>query len=95
MSKNYHNLILGGDKNTSKWTKGSELYQSVSMVLEWEKNIFIKGVKLLKYSMTAFQILMDSEDAEDTTTLHALFEFDLGYISVPPRKFEKVKNLFN
>ncbi len=44
--------------------------------------------------MYTFEIKMDTEDEEDTSTLHALFEFDLGYISIPPRKFKKVKDLF-
>ena len=39
-------------------------------------------------------INMDPEDDEDSSQLHALFEFDLGYISVPTRKFNKVKDLF-
>jgi hypothetical protein len=39
-------------------------------------------------------INMDPEDDEDSSELHALFEFDLGFISVPTRKFDRLKGLF-
>jgi hypothetical protein len=54
MSKDFNTLIVGGEKNTTKWKKNNNLYPSVSLVIEKEKNIFIKGVKVLNYSMHAF-----------------------------------------
>lgn len=59
-----------------------------------EQNIYIRGTKVLKYSMGAFMIDMDSVDDEDSNYIHALFEFDLGYISIPTRKFIKMRDNF-
>lgn len=67
MSKTYRTLIIGGSLNSTSWTTGSKTYPSVSLILQKESNIFIKGVKLLKYSMSAFEINMDPEDDEDSS----------------------------
>jgi hypothetical protein len=94
MSKTYRTVIIGGPLNSTGWKKGSELYPSVSLTLMKEQNIYIRGTKVSKYSMGAFMIDMDSVDDEDSNYIHALFEFDLGYISIPTRKFIKMRDYF-
>jgi len=54
MQKDTNQVILGGERNTTKWKKGNENIPTVKLVIEKENNIYIRGVRVLKYSMAPF-----------------------------------------
>jgi hypothetical protein len=54
MQKDINQVILGAERNTTKWKKANENIPAVKLVIEKENNIYIRGVRLLKYSMAPF-----------------------------------------